>query len=108
MMSSDETPKDLEIIPAGAYLFMSTGEYSDYRVCAHFRAKVALDTRALQKEFLDAHPDKAEDYHFDEDEFLSWLSKKDILEELDTFEWHTDNYGCASQMEVFQPRPHRA
>ena len=89
------------IIPAGAYLTVSTGEYSDYSVSGVFRALKNIDADALRAQWLKDHPDNIEHYRFDEDAFLAWVAKEGFLEPVPSFEWHLCDYSRASEMRVW-------
>ena len=87
-------------IPKGALFLISTGEYSDYSIDGVFRALDIIDTKSLRDEYLLLHPEQRQTYQFDDREFLAWLARKELLEPINTWEWHLSEYHCVEEMEV--------
>lgn len=83
------------VIPKGALFTVTTGEYSDYSIHGVFRAIEEIDADALRAAFLTENPDQDEEYSFECDRFLVWLVRKNLLESIDSFEWHLHDYGNA-------------
>lgn len=87
-------------IPAGSLFTITSGEYSDYHVRGVFRAIVDIDADALRRDWVAAHPDQNDDYHFREDQFLGWIARMGLLECVDAYEWHLGSYSNISAMDV--------
>lgn len=92
------------IIPAGALFTVSTGEYSEYTVWGVFRAKQDIDTAAELAEWLKAHPDQKEDYHFDEKQFFADVTRRGLIEDVPSYEWHLAEYGSSEEMKLTGPK----
>jgi hypothetical protein len=78
------------VIPAGSLLTISSGEYSDYIVQGVFRAVRDIDAEALRAEWLAVqpeHPFPNTDITFDLYGFLGWITRKGLLEPVDSFNW---------------------
>lgn len=88
------------VIPKGALFTVTTGRYSDYSVDGIFRALGEINGDTLRAEYLAENPDQSEEYMFDRDRFIVWLMRKDLLESIDSFEWHIHDYGDAKEMTV--------
>ena len=79
--------KEMEPIPAGSLVNITTGEYSNYSIHGVFRANVELNPNALRAEFLNAHPEAKTTYGFSLTKFLGYLIQKQMLEPIESFEW---------------------
>ena len=80
-------------IAKGTLVAISEGEYSGYRIIAAGNALEDLDLNALKEEWLKLHPEQAEDYHFEEYQFVKWLVvDKQLIEEVAITEWHIGSY----------------
>lgn len=74
--------KQMQKIPSGALLTVSTGEYSDYTVQGVFRALKEIDADALRKFYL----------HISSQDFLAVLVRDGYLEPINSFEFYlSDN-----------------
>lgn len=91
----------METIKIGSLVAFSSGEYSDYCVGPIVRVLVDLDWKALRDEYIEENPKEAEDFKFKPDHFIEWLTRKGLIEAIPWIEWHTDNYGKASDMKVW-------
>lgn len=99
-MRDDDPPKRLATIPKGTLFSITNDEYSSYSLHGHFRALADIDAEQLRSQWLAAHPEQATQYNFDEDKFLAWVWKLQIMEPVDCFEWHLHDYGDADKMDV--------
>jgi hypothetical protein len=63
------------------------------------KARATGEIRAgdLYAEWIAAHPAQEQPYAFREDDFLAWVSRKGLIEPIDSFEWHVD---CGSRVEA--------
>lgn len=95
--------KQQTIIPAGVTFTVSTGEYSDYLVHGVFRALKDIDPQKLAENWLQKHPDEAQNYTFNERKFLGEAFRAGLFEHVPSFEWHLSNYSKISEMEVTPP-----
>lgn len=79
-------------IAAGTTFFISDGDYSDYRVEAHFRATADIDTHDLVRRFRDQEPPGTPRHKFSRpDDFLAWLPKNAPVEEVTVPEVRLDD-----------------
>lgn len=92
--------RDMEKIPKGSRVLVTTGEYSDYGVRTSCVAAEDIDPAALLEEWLADKPQQREPYKFREDEFLGWLTSRGLLVEETYIEWHLSDYGSVSDMDV--------
>jgi hypothetical protein len=95
--------KKMVVIPAGSLLTISVGAYSDYTVYGVFRALKDIDAEDIRDRWLTNNPQQGENYHFDESEFLGWVTREGFLEPIESFEWHLADYSNCSEMWVDAP-----
>jgi hypothetical protein len=89
-----------EPIPAGAIFTVTSGEYSDFMVHGVFRALGEIDTEALRDKYLTDFPVQAEPYEFDESEFLVFLVRHGLMEQIESWELYLGAYSNVSRMSV--------
>jgi hypothetical protein len=77
----------------GETITISTGEYSDYYVRGVFRVTADFEPQEMIDAYLAEHPDQREPYSAEITEFLVWLATKNILEPVESREWHLSSYG---------------
>lgn len=92
--------KQMVPIPAGSWLILSEGVFSNYHAVGLFRTKVDIDPESLRLEYLMANPEQSVDYEFDAHQFMAWLSAKDLMDEVPYYEWCMGSYSCADLMEA--------
>ena len=95
--------KQQTIIPVGAIFTVSTGVYSDYSVHGVFRALQDIDPKKLADDWLEKHPDEAENYCFNGSKFLGEAFRAGLFEHMSSFEWHLCDYSKISEMDVTPP-----
>lgn len=88
----------LETIPAGVLFTATTGCYSDYIVRGVFRSLQELDPNALRDEYLQLYPEQATKYRFRDEQFLTWVTRKGLIEIVDCWEWHLEDYSTVQDM----------
>lgn len=90
-----------------AFVILTKGEYSDYRVLGAFRALSDLDLPALVAAFLEEHPGQQAEDRFNPCDLGRWLVKHKHLVLAPAFEWYLgDYYGpcdSASELGYFNP-----
>lgn len=89
---------EMERIPVGTLLLLTSGEYSSYCVGAIGRAVVELDPPVLVKQWLDENPPVSAHWRFDSEKFLAWLVVSGLVEELAATEWYLGDYGDIDHM----------
>jgi hypothetical protein len=100
-MSRGETDeKKMVIIPSGSFLTITVGAYSSYRIRGVFRAVQEIDADKLRNEWFSADPKPRNTWDDDSDAFLGWIARKNLLEPIDSYEWHLGDYGGLEEMEV--------
>lgn len=78
---------------AGVVLQITSGEYSDKSTHAIARVKVDFDLETMIAAFkLTKVHDPDHDY-YDHSEFVSWLSKTGVIEDIDYNVMHIGSYG---------------
>lgn len=82
---------------AGTLLSVEQGSYSDYQVTGFFVVLKTFDPVFELKEYLVAHPEQLESYHFQESEFLAALLAKGFLLEINYGRMHMCDYSRASE-----------
>lgn len=73
-----------------------TGEYSDFSVVMVAKALIEFDAAAYLVRFKELKPAEDPDlpsYYGDQSEFLQWLIKEKVVEEIDTETCHIGSYG---------------
>lgn len=90
-------------IPAGTLVTITSGEYGNVHIIGLFRAIKTLDCGALQKQWIQIHPDQVEEFSFEEINFIAWAVVEGWLEPVDRFEWYLANSGSVDEMLVYQP-----
>ena len=89
----------MERFEKGGYLAISTGEYSDYSVDGLFNILEDFDAQQQMSAWAkETHRklinDRVERDHSKEIDYVSWLSKKGFIEEIEYREMHTDEYAA--------------
>lgn len=91
---------EMRRIKASEIVIVTAGCYSDYGMHGVFRAMADIDPDAAAKAWVTAHPEQAEDYSFNEHQFLTEIYKRGLLVSVDAIEWHLGDYGKISEMDV--------
>jgi len=90
-------------VKAGQKMVVTAGEYSDYQIAMIAEAVCDFNIYELRAEYLALHPEQAEEYSFERDQFLAWLvNTKQVARELvlDWMEWHVESYGNVSKKDM--------
>lgn len=93
-----ELEKIETIIPKGSLLTITTGVYSDYTMQGVFRALDDIDANKLRADYLIKYPRQGDSYCFSSTQFLAEISH--LLDPINCFEFHLDNYGTISAMDI--------
>lgn len=80
------------MIEAGTTFAITGGAYDDYLILALAEALVDLDPGQVQRAYLIAHPESADELN--EDEVLAWMAEEELIEIHPTVEFHMGKYGC--------------
>jgi hypothetical protein len=72
----------------GEVLQLTTGEYSDFQIIAIVKVLKDIDELEVLKLFIPTKKDK-----YDNDGFCTFLMKEKYVKEIETIEWHYENYG---------------
>lgn len=87
---------DRAIIPKGALIAVTEGEYSDYQCMTLVVALADLNIKSLKDRYLSTYPKQTEEYRFQEYQFIAWLVLEGLVEEQDYTEWHLGSYGMGN------------
>lgn len=90
----------LNIIPKGALLTATSGEFSDYQIRGVFRAEKDIPIEALLAQYLADNPSEKGDYHFREAVFLGCLNRSGYLAAEPCYELFLGSYSRAAEVEV--------
>ena len=77
-------------------VLISSEEYSHYGILDTFRVVKAFDTATVMKNYLSRRPRQTEEYHFENDKFITYLIDHNYVKELKTKEWHISDYDTAN------------
>lgn len=75
----------------GDIVLVSSGSYSNYGINAVVRALTDFNFRQVEREFLANHPIERA-YDFNTYEFIAWMVKVRLAEDLQYRECHFDDY----------------
>jgi hypothetical protein len=78
----------------GSLLTITAGEYSDHYTLGFFVILKDFDPIAELTEYLSLNPKQAEEYEFEESEFLQTLIVKGLLLEIEHSEFYLGAYSC--------------
>lgn len=83
---------------AGTHVTFTSGEYSDYGICAHVVFRKDCDLEELMRDWvrhLRATPHEQRDKWFraDQGSFVAWLQSEQVVAPVDTREIHLGSYG---------------
>lgn len=79
-----------------AVILFETGEYSDFYVCMVAKALIEFDAAAYVARFKKILPPEDPEnprYYGHQSEFLQWLVKESVVEEIPTENCHIGSYG---------------
>ena len=94
-------PPQMQNIPEGSLVRVSSGSYSDYTVDGVYRALKEIDPNLMIRGWLEAHPEQSEKYDFEYYHFLEWLVETGFLRPVDSIEWHLCDYSDSEEMSVY-------
>lgn len=81
---------DINPIPVGHHLAITTGRHSDYGLEGVYVALKSIDVNAELAAYIAAFPERASDIK--PSLFLAWLHGRSLLERIDCFELHLGGY----------------
>ena len=76
-------------------VLISSGAYSAYSILDTFRTAKSFDTIKVLQHYLHLHPERAEEYEFEDSDFIAYLRRYGYVTELKTKEWYISSYGEA-------------
>lgn len=104
MISDKETgmnDQELKALPgpkiarAGTILLADEGEYSDYGVVGLFRVLADFDPMGELASYLADRPEQVARYHFERTEFVAYLQRKALIEDMPYGEFYLGSYSSS-------------